>query len=86
MRKARAAKTRVAEDNPVSDVRRIRERRSAEAGHDIARLIESSRQIAEPLIAKLGLKRVKSTFGEMASPKSEKKNGRNGGIRKTRLG
>jgi hypothetical protein len=52
-------KPRKAEETPVDDVRRIRERFSKESGNDVNRLADQAHQIAERLRDKLGLKPTK---------------------------
>jgi hypothetical protein len=46
---------RLREETPVDDVRRIRERFDREAGGDIHRHIEQTRQATERILAELGL-------------------------------
>lgn len=46
------------ETTPVDDIRRVRERLSAEFGNDVDRLAEHARKVAEEYRSKLGLKRV----------------------------
>jgi hypothetical protein len=43
------------EETPVDDVRRVRERFDREAGGDIHRHIEQTRQATERILAELGL-------------------------------
>jgi hypothetical protein len=52
-----AASERV-EETAVDDVRRVRERLSAETGNDVNRLADRARETAEKLRDKLGLKPV----------------------------
>ena len=47
-----------AEETPVDDVRRVRERLHREAGGDVHVLAEASRRVAEEMSARLGLRRV----------------------------
>jgi hypothetical protein len=47
-----------AEETPVDDVRKVRERLDKEAGGDVRALAAASRRVAEELRAKLGLRRV----------------------------
>lgn len=49
-----------AEESPVDDVRRVREKLSNETGNDVNRLAERSRQIAEKVREELGLRPAKS--------------------------
>lgn len=44
------------ETTPVDDIRRVRERLSAEFDNDVNRLAEHARKVAENLRKKLGLK------------------------------
>lgn len=46
------------EESPVTDVRRVRERLSAEFGNDVARLAEHARCVARRYREQLGLKPV----------------------------
>lgn len=46
------------DETPVDDVRRVRERLSAEFGNDVHRLAEHARKVAEEYREKLGLKPV----------------------------
>ena len=48
-----------AEQTPVDDVRRVRERLSRETGNDVNRLADRARQAAEKLRATLGLRPAK---------------------------
>ncbi len=48
------------EETVVDDVRRVRERLSAETGNDVNRLADRARETAEKLRDKLGLKRSKT--------------------------
>ena len=45
-----------AEETPVDDVRRVREKLSRETGNDVGRLIDRARDAAQKLRDKLGLK------------------------------
>ena len=47
---------REAEETPVDDVRRVRERLSEETGNDVNRLADRARETAEKLREQLGLK------------------------------
>ncbi len=47
------------EETPVDDVRRIREKLSAEFGNDVGKLAEHARKVAEEYRTKLGLRTVK---------------------------
>ena len=47
------------EATPVDDVRRVRERLSAEFGNDVDRLAEHARKVAERQRETLGLRRVR---------------------------
>jgi len=48
------------EESAVDDLRRIREKLSAETGNDVNRLADRARETAETLRDKLGLKPAKS--------------------------
>ncbi len=48
------------EETPVDDVRRVRERLSAEFGNDVQKLAEHARRVAEEYRTKLGLRTPKS--------------------------
>lgn len=48
------------EVTPVDDVRRVREKLSAEFGNDVERLVEHARQVTDEYRNKLGLKSIKS--------------------------
>jgi hypothetical protein len=47
------------EETPVEDVRRVREKLSAESGDDVNRLADRAREVAEKLRDQLGLKPAK---------------------------
>ncbi|MFH0981618.1 MAG: hypothetical protein V2A79_08780 [Planctomycetota bacterium] len=47
---------RTTEETPVDDVRRVREKLSAETGNDVHRLADRARQATEKLREKLGLR------------------------------
>jgi len=51
---------RKVEETPVDDVRRIREKLSAETENDVNRLADRARETAEKLREKFGLKPAKS--------------------------
>lgn len=51
------------EETPVDDVRRVREKLSAEFGNDVNRLAEHARRVADEYRTKLGLKVVGSPKG-----------------------
>lgn len=44
------------EETPVDDVRRVREKLSAEAGNDVHRLAAHARKVAEQMSKRLGLR------------------------------
>jgi len=50
---------RKAEDTPVDDVRRVREKLSRETGNDVNRLADRARESAEKLRNELGLRPAK---------------------------
>jgi len=52
------------EETPVDDVRRVREKLSAEFGNDVGKLAEHARKVADEYRAKLGLKSVKNPTGQ----------------------
>ncbi len=54
-----AKPARKAEETPVDDVRRIREKLSRETDNDVNRLAERARQCAEKLRDELGLRPAK---------------------------
>ena len=51
------------EETPVDDVRRVREKLSAEFGNDVEKLAEHARKVADEYRTKLGLKSVKNQTG-----------------------
>jgi hypothetical protein len=58
------ARIRSAEETPVDDVRRVRERLDREAGGDVRALAQESRRVSDELLKKLGLRRAPSSEAE----------------------